>query len=237
MPVTFRSVGSYPPPPFTAAGATTYAVPYPSGVALGDQLLLAVADAGPNSYTTPSGWAIVKNNASIQAFMSAYVLSKTALSADVTASAASGTLSVTHGGSPPAIGQMVRYSGVSGIRSSVLTISTTSGTTSPAAGTLSPVAAANDLVVRFYFSSPASTHGAFTISSPGGSWVTRNTIISAIAANANVGVVTADQPGTPNNQTVTSSTTNCWGVVDVALIATPAPPVIISQAVMRAATR
>lgn len=241
MVASFQGVGSYPPSPFTAATAASMAVPYPSGIAANDCLLLVAANSQPISFTTPSGWTLLQSNAAINTNVaSVYVWQK------IAAGSETGTLTVSESNSTVAnlAGAILRYNTVpttGQVAASIKTNSTSGGTTSPAGGTLSPAPGATNLVVRIYVAVATANHaGSAASSAPGGTWVTRLNLITEGTAFP-AAIVIADKTQGTDTQTVTASNSSGWMVTDISLVAGVAPPTVhassmnISQAVKRAA--
>lgn len=216
MAITFGSVGSYPASPFTQNGATSMAVPYPSGITAGEALILCAANSSPDAWTTPSGWTSVESNSNVLTDLSVAVYTKVATGAET------GTLTVTHSAAVPIAGCIVRYPGVSaspfGDTANAIS-SVDTGTTSPTNGVLSPAPGASDMVVRFYTWAMRGSSTGATLTNPGGTWSTRLNLMTNASGTFNVGIVVADKIAGTDNQTVTSNVAGAFMVVDVALVA------------------
>jgi hypothetical protein len=215
--VAFGSVGSYPASPFTAAPATSMAVPYPSGIVANEPLLLVALNNNPSgttTFTTPGTWLLKESGTAINNDLSAYVWVKQAVGTE------SGTLTVTASQSSILAGAIVRYTGAAAASfgDTASAVSASAGTGSPPAGTLSPAPGASDMVVRFYCWSEDSASTGATMTNPGGTWTTRLNLVTNNSSNFNGGLVIADKIAGTDNQTVsTNSKSGGWLVVDVAI--------------------
>lgn len=236
--VTYQSVGQGPAT-LTTGNATSVAVAYPTGVALGDCLVLcAITSAASGAITTPSGWTAAKTGSAINSRMAYGVYTKVATSTEVTASATAGSLSVAHGTTSLNAGVMLRYGTVaaSPVGSSVAATSASASTTSPTSGgTLSPAPSALDHIVRFYCHVQTTHATGMTMTVPGTTtnvnWNERAHVITACATAGtfNCGISAADEfydAGAPFDAVaLTSNQTGAWAVIDLAIhAATPASP-------------
>jgi hypothetical protein len=237
--VTYQTKGQGPAT-LTTGNATSVAVAYPSGVALGDCLVLcAIHTASSGAITTPSGWTAAKTGSAINSRMSYGVYTKVATSTEVTASASAGTLSVSHTTSSLNAGVMLRYNNVaaSPVGSSVAATSASASTTSPTSGgTLSPAPSALDHIVRFYCWAQTTHATGSTLTVPGTTtnvnWNERAHVITACTTSGtfNCGISAADElfdSGNPfDTVALTSNQTGAWAVIDLAIhAATPATPI------------
>jgi hypothetical protein len=194
------------------APATTLAVPFPTGIIAGQVLLLAMCNSNPATYSTPTGFALVKNNSGIAGFGSLYLFSKIAVGSET------GNLTVTAGNSNESAGAFVQYSNVavSPFGASVISVGSSSSTTSPASLTaLSPAPAATSMVVRCYGWCQNTSSTGTTITNPGGTWVTRKNFASSVSGQFNAGIVFAEKVNGLDNQVITASNSGAWGVIDI----------------------
>jgi len=214
--------------PQAGTPGTSISVAYPTGVQVGDVLLLAAANGAPNTNSTPSSWTSLQAGTS-SADTTANVYWKVAVTADTSAS----TVAITHtaAGTPDVpVGAMVRLNTTassSQIHSSQVSTGGSAATTSPTLTALSPAPSATDLVVRFYFCSVnnASTYSAIT--SPGGTWALLQKQFTNTGSDFNCGIVVASKTAGTDNQTLTAtasgSNTSGWVVIDVAVVGAPDP--------------
>jgi hypothetical protein len=235
--VTYQSVGQGPAT-LTTGNATSVAVAYPAGVALGDCLVLcAITSAASGAITTPSGWTAAKTGSAIGSHMAYGVYTIVATSTEVTASAASGSLTVSHGTSSLNAGVMLCYNTVatSPVGSSVATTATSTTTSPTSGGTLSPAPSALDHIVRFYCHVQTTHATGMTMTVPGTTtnvnWNERAHVITncATSGTLNCGISAADEffdSGNPFDVVaLTSNDTGEWAVIDLAIhAATPVTP-------------
>lgn len=235
--VTYQSVGTGPAS-LTTGNAVSVAVAYPAGVVLGDCLVLcAVTSAASGAITTPSGWAAQKTGSAIGSHMAYGVYTIVATSTEVSASAAAGSLTVSHGTSSLNAGVMLRYSTVaaSPVGSSVAATATATTTSPTSGGTLSPAPSALDHIVRFYCHVQTTHATGMTMTVPGTTtnvnWNERAHVITACATagTLNCAISAADEffnTGNPFDAiALTSNDTGEWAVIDLAIhSATPATP-------------
>jgi hypothetical protein len=191
-------------------------VPYPASIAAGNVLLLAMCNSNPTSYTTPTGFAVVKSsNGGLAGLGSLYLFSKVAVGSET------GSLTVTAGNANESAGAFVQYNNVaaSPFGASVITVGGSSLTTSPSSLTaLSPAPAVTSLVVRCYGWAQNTSSTGTTITNPGGTWVTRKNFASSVSGEFNAGIVFADKTDGLDNQVITASNSGGWGVVDIELL-------------------
>lgn len=253
MAVTFAPGGAvanpsgYPPTPTTAA-VTTATWAYPSGIAAGDALILAAANNNPNggsggsgtTFTTPSGWTAQESAPGINTDGSGYLFTKTAAGTE------SGTnLSLTMSSSGLIAAYILHYTGnntTSPFGGKSLATSASAQNGSPTHGTVSPAPGASDLVVRMYAFGQDSASTGETLSSPGGSWVTRGKSITNVSSAFQCGICVADELDGLDNQTVTVTSGHSagWIVAEIVIAVAPAAAAasrLYSQAVARAAFR
>lgn len=199
--------------------------------------MLCAANNIPASFTTPSGWALKESATNIGStgVGAAFVWTTLATGSET------GSLTVTCASANNLAGTILRYTAASGFGDTASAASSSLSTASPTAGTLSPVPGASDMVVRIYCWADNGTGAGSTLTNPGGTWTTRLNLVTQQGGDAtglfNCGFVAADKIAGTDNQTVTSSVTGAFFVVDVAITASaasPRPLAIRSQAVMRA---
>jgi len=212
MAIAFVNVGAV----LSTANANNISVPYPAGLAAGNALLLCVANSIPKDYVAPSGWTLVQGNAAVGSDLGFGVFSK------IAAGTETGTLNVVINsgvGTGLHAGVITCHSGVSGSPFGTNNVASTSSgaTTSPALTALSP--GANDWVVRFYMWAADSSGTGITLGNPGGTWVSRKNQITNVASSLQAGNVTADKQAGIDSQTITSSVSGAFSVVQVVLVA------------------
>lgn len=241
--VTYQTAGQGPAT-LTTGNATSVAVAYPAGVALNELLVLcAITSAASGAITTPTGWTAAKTGSAIGSHMAYGVYTKVATSTEVTASAAAGSLTVSHGTTSLNAGVMLRYSSVaaSPVGSSIAATATATTTSPSSGGTLSPSPSALDHIVRFYCWVQASHATGSTLTVPGATtninWNERAHVITACTTSGtlNCGISANDEfynAGAPFDAiAVTSNQSGEWAVIDLAIHAatptTPYPGVIL----------
>jgi hypothetical protein len=214
--------------PQSGTAGTTLTMTYPSGVQVGDVLLMGVANGAPNTNnlstdtgSTSPGWTLLKNGIG-GGDTAAAVYWKAALTADTTAT----TVLITHTLSSPTdvpVGSIVRLNSVatsSQIHSSQVSVgaSSTTGLTITA---LSPAPSATDLVVRFYFISTNSPATITAMSSPSG-WTLLQKQFTNKASDYNCGIAVAALQAGTGQPSMTCAPTSGWVAIDVAVVgATP----------------
>lgn len=212
MAIAFVNVGFAQ----SSTNGNSLAVPYPAGLAAGNSLLLGIGNNIPKDYVLPTGWALVQGNASVGSDLGFDVYSK------VAAGTETGSLTVTINsgvGTGLHSGIMVCHSGVAASPFGASNLATNGGgaSTSPALTALSP--GANDWVVRFYLYAADSASTGVTMSSPGGTWVTRKNQITNISGDFATSCVVADKQAGTDSQTITASATGAFAVTQIILVA------------------
>jgi len=218
----FQSITSYPPSSTTAA--TTSAVwAYPSGIQLGDVLVLAAVNNNPGggtatTFTTPTGWTLKQSSPGLLTDVSTYLFTK------IAAGTESGTnITLTASASALIAAGLLRYSSndkVTPLGSTSKAVSSAASTSSPAAATLSPAPGADDMVVRMYgWAQDSSATGVASTIPTGTGWTTRlNNFTNT--GTFQCGCVVLDKAAGTGTVTVTN-VSSAWMVSDVDIHAAP----------------
>lgn len=222
----------------TAAATTTVAVPLFTSTAAGQPIILAVAsDASTGSWTTPSGWTVMKATVAVNTDMvtaAYYKYSSGAESSTVTLTGPSGHMV---GGSIS-----LRCASSTSLGATIgATSSVDTSTTSPTSGgTLSPVVRTNGLAVRICICSSHSSAANATLTSPVSGWTTQQHFINSSSSSAfctGISFSTQLSAAPAAAATASASGGSAWMIVDSWFIPGAYPAgVRVLQAVQNAAS-